>query len=68
VFGIIILAVFAVAEFIVFFRSSGHKLLHDVLADTVVVDWASQRVFDTPEERDRFIEESKRLQNEHRLY
>lgn len=68
VFGIIILAVFAVAEFIVFFRSSGHKLLHDVLADTVVVDWASQRVFDTPEERDRFIEESKRLQNEHKLY
>ena len=68
VFGIILLVIFIAAELIVFAKSSGHRLLHDVLADTVVVDWASQRVFDTPEERDRFIEEEKSRREESRLY
>ncbi len=54
VFGLILLAVFAVAELVTLIKSRGSLLLHDVLADTVVVDWASQRIFKTEAERDEY--------------
>lgn len=67
VFGIVLLAVWAVAELVVFLRT-GHALLHDILADTVVVDWDSQRIFDTAQARDEFYEQRRREQEANETY
>jgi len=67
VFGIALLAVYVIAEFAVFIRT-GDSLLHDVLAFTAVVDWASQRIFADAEERDAFIAKQKAEEEERKLY
>lgn len=54
-FGAVLLILFAVGEIAALVRSRGEALLHDVLAGTVVVDWASQQIFDTPEARDAYV-------------
>lgn len=68
VFGIVLLAVFVVAEVAVLIRSRGSSALHDVLADTVVVDWLSQRIFPDAEARDAYDREAQRAAEENRLY
>ena len=68
VFGIALLAVFLIAETVVLIKSSGGRFLHDVLADTVAVDWESQRIFVNEEERDEYIKEQERLSRENDIY
>lgn len=60
IFGVILLVIFLIAEIFSLIKSGGSSMLHDVLADTVVIDWASQRIFKTVAERDEFIKESEK--------
>lgn len=64
VFGIILLCVFVIFELVVFIKSGGSELLHDMLSDTVVVDWGSQMIFDSAGERDEYAEKLKKQQAE----
>ncbi|MBQ9510794.1 MAG: RDD family protein [Clostridia bacterium] len=68
VFGIVLLAVMLIAEIVVFIKSGSNSLLHDILADTVVIDWASQRIFETEEERDAFVAAQRASADERKLY
>ena len=45
----IILALIAIVEMCVMFFTQTNSLIHDLLADTVVVDYMSQMIFDTKE-------------------
>ena len=36
-------------------RREGFRLIHDLMAGTVVVDFASQRIFENPEEKNAFL-------------
>ncbi len=68
VFGIALLAVFVIAEIVSLVKSGGGRFLHDVLADTVAVDWESQRIFGSEAERDEYIKEQERLSRENEIY
>ena len=64
IFGLIALGIFRLLEAAALIRSGGSSALHDVLADTVVIDWHSQRIFGTQEERDAYDLERKRITEE----
>jgi uncharacterized RDD family membrane protein YckC len=64
IFGFIMLGVFAVAECVALVKTGGQCFLHDILADTYVVDWSSQPIFDTSEQRDAFLKERLEAQQE----
>ena len=49
-FGTLMLLVLAGCELIMYFISEDRMLLHDRMAGTVVVDYASQKIFDTYED------------------
>ena len=68
IFGIVLLAVMAIAEIVVFAKSGTGAMLHDVLADTVVIDWASQRIFNTDEEREAYEKAQRESEEERKLY
>ncbi|MBO4217191.1 MAG: RDD family protein [Clostridia bacterium] len=68
VFGVIMLAVYLAAEIVAYATSHTGAFLHDVLADTVVVDWDSQMIFGTAEERDAYYENKKASEEARRLY
>ena len=68
VFGIILLVVFIIAEIVSLVRSGGSAMLHDVLADTVVIDWASQRIYNSAEEKAAYEEKQKQSAIEHDPY
>jgi len=68
IFGIILLVIFLIAEIVALVRSGGSSMLHDVLADTVVVDWASQRIFNSIEERQEYEEKLKQSASEYDPY
>ena len=67
-FGLVLLGIFVVAEIFALVRSRGSSMLHDVLADTVFVDWASQRIFPNAEARDAYDRENQREADEYRVY
>lgn len=64
VFGIALLVVFAAGEILAIVRSRTGALLHDVLAGTVAVDWASQRIFESRDAREAFYAERRRREAE----
>ncbi len=57
--GLITLVLFAGLELFTMFSSKTNAAIHDLLTDTVVVDFASQMIFDTEEARDLFIAETQ---------
>lgn len=59
--GLIILCGLALAQIILLFTTKGRTPIHDVMAATVTVDFASQMIFDTPEE---LLEYKKKIQAE----
>ena len=61
VIGLVFLGAILVGELLSLTMSKTGGLLHDALAATVAVDMASQRIFETPEERVEYI---KRLHAE----
>ena len=68
IFGIVLLAALMVAQIAVYIRSRAGVLLHDLLSDTVVIDWASQRIFRDETERDAYLQEQKEAAEERRIY
>lgn len=68
IFGIVLLVIAAIAEIVVFIKSKTGALLHDILADTVVIDWASQRIFNDINERDAFEKARRESAEERKLY
>lgn len=57
--GIITLLLFFGLQLFVVFSSKTNAAIHDLLCDTVVVDFASQMIFDTEADRIAFEEEEK---------
>ncbi len=57
-FGLVLLAALALTQAILFVTTKAHSQLHDLLAGTVVVDYASQQIFNTTED---LIEYQKRV-------
>ena len=68
IFGLILLGVMVIAEIVALVRSDSNSMLHDVLADTAVVDWASQLIFDDEKRRDEFIRRQKEEIEQNKLY
>lgn len=56
--GMLVIGAILLLQVILYFATRTHSLIHDLMAGTVVVDAASQRIFASDEER---IEFSKRL-------
>ena len=56
--SVAILAILLIAQIICLIATRTNSLLHDVLAGTVAVDMASQRIF---ESREALIEHTKKL-------
>ena len=48
--GIIVLALFFILQIGVMIATQTNSSIHDLLSDTVVVDFASQQIFDSEEE------------------
>lgn len=49
IFSIIFIAIFIIAQLVFVLFTRERTLIHDMLGQTVVVDFASQMIFDTPE-------------------
>lgn len=54
-FGILFVGLILLTQVILLISTRTNSLLHDMLACTVVVDMASQRIFDSPEARMEYI-------------
>ena len=50
VVGPIVIGLILLTEALVMIFTHTNSLIHDLLANTVAIDWASQRIFETPEE------------------
>ena len=58
--GLITLLLFGVLQLGVMIATQTSSAIHDLIADTVVVDFASQMIFDTEEQRTAYLEEQAR--------
>ena len=67
-FGLILLGAMVIAEIVVLVKSDSNSMLHDVLADTAVVDWASQMIFENEKQRDEYIRRQKEEIEQNKLY
>lgn len=56
--GTIIIGLIFLLQLILFLVTKKHSLVHDLLSDTVVVDFASQMIYDSEED---LIEAKKRV-------
>ena len=45
IFGLILLGIMVIAEIVVVAKSGTNAFLHDLLSDSVVIDWDSQQIF-----------------------
>ena len=68
VFGIVMLIAFCIAEIAAYAVSRTCAFLHDILADTVVIDWGSQMIFDSIEARDEYYKKKKEAEEARKLY
>lgn len=68
IFGLVLLGVMIIAEIVVLIRTDSNSMLHDILADTAVVEWASQRIFENDKARDAFIREQQEESEKNKLY
>ncbi len=59
VVGLFTLLLFLGLELFVMITTKTNSAVHDLLCDTVVVDFAGQMIFDCEADRDRFLEEEK---------
>ena len=59
--GVLLVGGLTLIQAILFFGSRNHTPIHDKLAQTVAVDMASQRIFESPE---ALLEYKKRLHAE----
>lgn len=68
IMGSVILLAILVAEIICLVYNKKNMLLHDVIAATVCVDFISQRIFDSREEKEAFIKKRAAEQAEKAAY
>lgn len=54
ILGLAMLGILGLAQLIMVFATANHCLIHDKLADTVVVDMASQMIFQSDEDRQAY--------------
>ncbi len=66
--GIIIIAIILIAQVICIIATKTNALIHDVLAGTVAVDMASQKIFNTREELLEYIKKRHAEQVEKSVY
>lgn len=66
--GIVLLGAMVIGEIVALIKTDSNSTLHDVLADTAVVDWASQRIFEDEKQRDKYIREQQEQIGQNRLY
>lgn len=66
--ALIALVLVLIVEIVVFVKSKTNALLHDILADTVVIDWQSQMIFENEKERDEYLEKKKNSEEERKIY
>lgn len=57
IFGIILLGIMVIAEIVTVAKSGTNAFLHDLLSDTVVIDWDSQRIFPDEESLRAYLNE-----------
>ncbi len=67
-FGILLLAVLMIVQIAVYMRSGEGILLHDLLSNTVTVDWASQRIFADEAARDAYLSSGAEEEKQNRIY
>ena len=58
-FAVVLMAVLFVIQLILLMVTHARTPLHDLIAQTVTADMASQRIFDTPEARDEFLKKTQ---------
>lgn len=61
IFGTLVVLALAIAEIVILIATKTNSMIHDLLADTVTVDLASQMIFDTEED---LLEYKKRMSAE----
>lgn len=66
--GIITIALLFVLQIGVMIASKTNSSIHDLLSDTVVVDFASQRVFDSQEALEEYIKEQQAIEAQNAAY
>ena len=50
IIGLVVLGAYAVLQIILLFATANHSPVHDLLSDTIVVDYASQKIYNSREE------------------
>jgi uncharacterized RDD family membrane protein YckC len=68
ILGIIILALIVIVEAVIFFSRGRGQMLHDLMANTMVVDMASTRIFDTNDEMIEYVKEKAAEQAAKEIY
>ena len=66
--GPIVLGLILIVQLVVMITTRTNSLIHDLLADTVVIDYASQMIFDSREEMIAFKEKAHREAVAHQTY
>ena len=68
VIGIIILALIVIVEAVVYFSKGRSQMIHDLMANTIVVDMSSTRIFETNEEMIEYVKEKAAEQAAKEIY
>lgn len=68
ILGPIILALILIVQAVIFFARGRNQILHDIMANTIVVDMASTRIFDTNEEMIEYVKEKAAEQAAKEIY
>ena len=66
--GVITIALLLILQIVVLVVSKNNSAIHDLLSDTVVVDFASQRIFDTQEALNEYVKEQQALEAQNAEY
>ena len=66
--GPIVLGLILIVQVVVMITTRTNSMIHDLLADTVVIDYASQMIFDSREEMIAFKEKAHREAVAHQTY
>jgi hypothetical protein len=59
--GTITILLLLILQLGVMIKTQTNSSIHDLLSDTMVVDFVSQRIFETEEERTQYLAEEQRL-------
>ncbi len=66
--GVITVGLLLLLQIVVLVVSKHNAAIHDLLADTVVVDFASQRIFDSQEALDEYLKEQQAIEAQNAAY